>query len=276
MMRQFLSVLLFLVSSVAAFGQAEDDGIPPEELDNTRRLGGDTIQVCFDMTSIGRAFDEDVARAIGDALFLNVEVLEGFGGFPLSGGGLLGQVTLAMSTDCDLLMGVSISPSTPTSDAFSATRPYATIPFVLAVADPNWQSLGDIPKDRRLGTALASLGEMNYITWAQQQPEAQRWVRFPYADFDLMTTRVLDGTIAGMILWQPALVRIMANRPEAQSLRVISTAPVPESETRVGALVSSRNSFLRAQVDEAIDALVADGTIDALLEKYGYEGRGGE
>ena len=273
-MRQFLSAFLIVAGALPALAQTSS--IPPEEFDRTNRQAGDSINVCFDRTSLGRTFDEDVARAIGDALFLNVEVIEGFGGFPLNGDALLDEVTLAMTTTCDVFMGVSVSPSSPTSDAFAITRPYVTVPFVLAVADPDWQSLGDIPKSRKLGTAMASMGEMAYITWAQQQPEEQRWVRLPYANFDLMTTRVLDGSIAGMILWQPALARILATRSDAQALRVIDSAPVPPSETRVGALVSSRNSFLRSQIDGAIDALVADGTIAGLMEKHGYLGRAGE
>jgi len=273
-MRKLLSAAILVLSSLAA--QAQTSSVPPEELDNSVRLAGDSIRVCFDRTSVGRAFDEDIAKAIGDALFLNIEIEEGFGGFPLSGDGLLDEVTLAMTNSCDLFMGVSVSPNSPVSEAFSLTRPYATLPFVLVVANTEWQSLGDIPKSLRLGTAMASMGEMNYITWAQQQPKPERWIRLPYADFNLMTTRVLDGTIAGMILWQPALSKILQTRDDAQELRVIANTPIPASETRVGALVSSRNSFLRSQVDQAIDALVADGTITELLEKHGYQGRAGE
>jgi polar amino acid transport system substrate-binding protein len=265
---------LTLLATGAAFAQSS--GIPPEEMNNTRRLAGDAINVCFDITSLGRQFDEDIAKAIGDALFLQVNVIEGFGGFPLNGDGFIDELTLAMNNSCDLFMGVSVSANSPVSDAFSLTRPYATMPFVLVVADPNWQSLGDIPKDRRLGTAMASLGEMNYITWAQQQPEADRWVRFPYADFNKMTTRVLDGTIAGMVLWQPALAKLQKERPDAAALRVIANDPIPAADVHVGALVSSRNSFLRSQVDQAIDALVADGTIAALMDQYGYTGHAGE
>lgn len=273
-MRTLLATAILVISSLAA--QAQTSSVPAEELDNSVRLAGDSIRVCFDRTSIGRAFDEDIARAIGDALFLNIEVEEGFGGFPVHGDGLLDEVTLAMTNNCDLFMGVSVSPNSPVSEAFSLTRPYATLPFILVVANEEWQSLGDIPKTMRLGTAMASIGEMNYITWAQQQPESERWVRLPYADFNLMTTRLLDGTIAGMILWQPAFSKILESREDARDLRVISNTPIPPSETRVGALVSSRNSFLRNQVDQAIDALVTDGTIAQLLEKHGYEGRAGE
>ena len=273
-MFRFLATGLAMLAATSAFGQSA--GVPPEEMNNTRRLAGDQINVCFDITSLGRAFDEDVAKAIGDALFLQVNVVEGFGGFPLNGDGFIDELTLAMNNTCDMFMGVAVSANSPLSDAFSLTRPYATIPFVIAVAEPGWESLGDIPKDRKLGTAMASLGEMNYITWAQQQPEADRWIRYPYADFNKMATRVLDGTIAGMVLWQPALARLQKERPDAAKLRIIANDPIPSADVSVGALVSSRNSFLRSQVDQAIDALVQDGTIATLMEKYGYSGHAGE
>jgi len=273
MFRSSLVGLALLFSSAVS---AQTSGIPPEELNNTRRLAGDTINVCFDRTSLGRPFDEDVARAVADALFLQINVVEGFGGFPLNGDGFLDELNLAMTNTCDMFMGVAVSSNSPFSDAFALTRPYATIPFVIAVADPTWQRLGDIPKDRRLGTAMASLGELSFITWSQQQPEAERWVRYPYADYNKMATRVLDNTIAAMVLWQPVLARLKAERPDAAALRVISNDPVPAASVSVGALVSSRNAFLRSQVDQAIDALAADGTIDTLLEKHGYQGAAGE
>ena len=273
MFRSYAVGLALLFSSAAS---AQTSGIPPEELNNTRRLAGDSINVCFDRTSLGRPFDEDVARAIADALFLQMNVVDGFGGFPLNGDGFLDELTLAMNNTCDMFMGVSISANSPFSEAFSLTRPYATIPFVVAVADPAWQSLGEIPRDKHLGTAMASLGELNFITWSQQQPQAQRWVRYPYADYNKMATRVLDGTIAAMLLWQPALARLKAERPDAASLRIIANDPLPAANVSVGALVTSRNAFLRSQVDQAIDALGADGTIDTLLEKNGYQGGAGE
>ncbi len=273
-MSRLLALALILISTSAAFAQSS--GIPPEEMNNTRRLAGDSINVCFDVTSLGRPFDEAVAKAIGDALFLQVNVIEGFGGFPLTGDGFLDELTLAMNNTCDMFMGVSVSTNTPVSEAFSLTRPYATIPFVLVVADPTWTSLNDIPKDERLGTAMASMGEMNYITWAQQQPKAERWIRLPYADMNKMTTRVLDGTIAGMILWQPTLSKLLKERADAAGLRIIPATPLPDADVRVGALVSSRDSFLRDQVDQAIDALVADGTIANLMTDHGYMGHAGE
>jgi polar amino acid transport system substrate-binding protein len=172
-------------------------------------------------------------------------------------------------------MGASVQTNSSFPEWAAVTRPYATIPFVLAVQDPSWSSWADIPHDRKIGTALQSLGELVYITWAQQQPEAERWKRLPYADTALMLKRVLDGSLGGMLLWQPALRKLQNEQTDAP-LRVIDLAPVPETAIKVGAVVSSRDTFLRNQIDQTIDALVADGTIQALLDKHGYTGHQGD
>jgi polar amino acid transport system substrate-binding protein len=91
-----------------------------------------------------------------------------------------------------------------------------------------------------------------------------------------MATRVLDGTIAGKILWQPTLSQLLKERTDAAALHIIPATPLPEADVRVGALVSSRDTFLRDQVDQAIDALVADGTIANLMTEHGYLGHAGE
>lgn len=270
-----LVIALALCSAAPAF--AQDTGVPPELLNNTRRLNGDEINVCLDTSGASRTFDQDVARAIGDALFLKVNLMEGFGGFPIDGGGFMDALMIAMTNTCDLFMGISVQTTAPFPDWVAVTRPYATIPFVYAAVDPAFQKLSDIPKDRMLGTALQSLGELGYVTWAQQQPEAERWRRLPYADFKLMLERVEDGKLGAMLLWQPALAQLLQDDPaKAANIHIIAADPVPESVVKVGALVSSRDSFLRSQIDQTIDALVQDGTIAALMEQHGYTGVAGD
>ena len=273
MLRIFALSLALLLSGQAF---AQTSSVPGELLKNTRRQNGDQINVCFDTSSVISAFDHEIAQAIGDALFLKVNPIEGFGGFPVNGDGFMDELMLAMNNTCDIFMGVSVQTNSPFPEWASVTRPYATIPFVLAVEDASWNSWADIPRDRKIGTALQSVGELVYITWSLQQPEAERWKRLPYADNKLMAKRVLDGTLGGMLLWQPALRKLQSEQPETAALRVIELAPVPATAIKVGAVVSSRDTFLRTQVDQAIDALVADGTIAALLEKYGYTGEAGD
>jgi len=204
-----------------------------------------------------------------------VELLPAPSGFPLNGGGFLQEVQLAMSTTCDMLSGITVQADPPYAGFASITRPYATIPFVLAVTDPSYASLASIPHDKRLGTAIGSRGEQALLIYQTQLPEAQRWRRLPYADPELMLRRLKDGTLAGIILWQPTLHKLLGDDPAASGVHTIPLDPVPDASVMVGALVSNRDTFLRSQVDQAIDSLVADGTIARLMEEFGFEGTPG-
>lgn len=270
-------VLAAVVAATAITGvaQAQTHGVPQELLKNTRRLGGDTLQVCGDVTGKTKGFDQAVARAIGDALFLKVQFHEGFGGFPTSGDGFLDELQIALTNTCDMMVGVTVQANSPFPEWAVLSRPYVSLPYLLVVKD-DYKSLLDVPVQRHLGTAMSSMGERVFITWNQQRPKEQRYVRYPYADMDLMTTRVLDGSIAGMVIWGPAWAEVQKRMPEAAQLHSISMQPVPDSVTRVGILMKVNDSYLRAQIDETIDALVADGTIESLLEEFGYEGIAGD
>lgn len=270
--------MLGLVAGAAALIAAPAAAqIPPELLNNTRRELGDTVRVCVDDHSPGGALDRRIALALGEALLLEVKFHPAPTGFPLNGAGYLEELQIVMSRDCDMLMGISVQANSPFPDWVTVTRPYATVPFVLMVTDPAFRTLDDIPRDRLIGTALGSKGEQVFLTWQQQQPEARRWGRLPYANSKLMLTRLRDGRLAGMILWQPAYLRLMAEDKEGgPALHSADFAPVPMTDVRVGALVSNRDSFLRNMVDEAIDGLVADGTIAAIMTEMGIAGHPGD
>ena len=208
-------------------------------------------------------------------MFLKPEFHEGFGGYPTSGEGFLDELQIAMTNTCDIMVGITVQENSPYPDWSVISRPYVSLPYVLAVHD-DYKTLLDIPKTRKLGTALSSMGERVFITWNQQQPKDQRFARLPYADMDLMTKRVVDGSIAGMVVWQPIFATLQKTNPEAAKLHLIPMTPVPPTVTRVGILMKVRDTYLRTQVDEAIDALVADGTIAGLMQDFGYEGTPGD
>lgn len=273
MRRIIIAVLCLLTAGQGALAQSY--GVPGELLKNTRRQDGDRLRVCSDVTGRIGAFDHAVAEKIAESLFLTPEFHEGFGGFPTSGDGFLDELQIAMTNSCDVMMGMTVQENSPFPDWAVLSRPYVSLPYVLAVRD-DYKSLGDIPVSRKLGTALSSMGERVFITWNEQQPKARRYVRLPYADMGLMTRRVADGSIAGMLVWQPVLAQLRQSDPDAAALRVIPLAPVPAVVTRVGVLMKARDSFLRSQVDGAIDALVADGTIAGLMRDFGYEGTAGD
>lgn len=278
MMRMIRKLLVPLSSVVLlpSLAFAQTGTLPPQLLDHSLRLQGDDIRACVDDFSPGGAIDRAVAQAIGDALLLNVVFVPALRGFPLDGDGYLAELQVHLNNDCDLFMGISVQPNSPFPDWALVTRPYARIPFVLAVTNPTYNKLADIPKGLFIGTALASLGERVFLTTMQQLPNEQRWKRLPYADFSLMLTRLREGKLAGMLLWQPALVKLLADDPDRNSIRVISIDPLPRVDVLVGALVPVRNSYLRNQVDAAIATLVENGTIGQILADQGIAGAGGD
>ncbi len=269
--KRLLGVGLLVVLATGSV-LAQDDEVPQDLLNQSTRLQGDQITFCLDRSAPGAPLDMKVGQAIADALLVKAKFADAPSGFPIDATGYLSELQIAMSNTCDVLLGISLQPNFPYPDWATPTRPYAEIPFVLVATDPSYKSLADIPRSRPLGTAVGSLGEYNFIVYNQQQSEAQRWRRFPYADPKLMLKRVKDGTIAAALLYQPALLEATNGDPAAAGVRIIPTDPVPASAVEVAALVSSRDSFLRTQIDEAIASLDSDGTIQSLMQQAKFAG----
>jgi polar amino acid transport system substrate-binding protein len=270
-----------LVGALALPGiaSAQDNGVPPQLLDNSRTATGDTIRFCVDDYGPGGKFDRAVGQAIADALLVKAAFAPAPTGFPLDGAGYLDELQLILNTTCDVMAGISLSPNGGESlypDWATVTRPYAQVPFVLAVkADSPYTALKDIPFSKRVGTTMGSLGQGVMITYIGQQPADKRWLQLPYADPKLMLKRLLDGTIEGMVIWQPSLNQITDNDPAKAGVKIIPLDPVQPVSASVGELVSSRDSYLRSQIDQAIGTLVSDGTIAKLMQENGYQGTPG-
>ncbi len=258
---------------------AQENGvIPPQLFNNSRRLQGDTIRYCVDEFSVGAKFDRAVASAISDALLVKAEFVPAPSGFPMDGGGYLEELQLVMSNECEVLVGISMTPGaaeSPWPDWATVTRPYAQVPFVVAVTDANYKSLADIPPGKTLGAMVGSLALGSVVTWNQQNPPEKRFRYLPYGDPNLLLKRLLDGTLSAMVLWQPQLAQLMRANPTATNVKTASFAPLKTVVNGVGNLVSSRDSFLRASIDQAIGQLVSDGTIARLMKENGYEGTPG-
>lgn len=253
-------------------GTAQAQVLPPQLLSPERPLQGNTIRACVDDYSAGGKLDRAVIQAIADSLFLDVDYVEALRGFPLDGDGYLAELQIQLNNDCDVFMGVVVQPNIPFPDWATMTRPYASVPFVLVTDKPDYDALSDIPYGSTIGTALASLGERVFATTILQRPQDQRWKRLPYADFGLMTQRMREGKLAAMLLWQPSLLELAESDPSVADLRIISLDPVQTPSVPVGALVATRNTFLRTQIDQAIGELSADGTIDSIMSDLGILG----
>lgn len=276
MMRALVCSLALLLSAGVASAQTAE--LSGEFLPAKRQMQGNKLRVCIDRFSAGAALDLAVAEAIGDALFLKVEAKPGLSNFPLTGGGYLTELQFLMHNECDLMMGMVVQSNPAFAEFAAQTRSYAKIPFVFATKDPQVDTLAQADKNLPIGTALGSRAEMTYINWAGQKKAGTTWVRLPYADPALMIRRVRDDTLSGAIIWQPALAKLLADpQPEAGdaaiAIRGVSLTPLPDTVVEVAAIVSAGDDYLRKQMDDAIEALSADGTFAAIMDDLGIEYR---
>jgi polar amino acid transport system substrate-binding protein len=81
---------------------------------------------------------------------------------------------------------------------------------------------------------------------------------------------VLRGTAGAALVWSPSLWALQSSDPELGKLKAIAPAPLPVSTVDIGAALLSNEAFLRSAVDRAIASLVADGTIQAILNNHKF------
>lgn len=74
------------------------------------------------------------------------------------------------------------------------------------------------------------------------------------------------GTVAVALIWGPSFWALRQRDPSLAKLRAISAKPLPEGAVDVGATLLAKETFLRANIDQAIASLTADGSIQAILD----------
>ena len=87
---------------------------------------------------------------------------------------------------------------------------------------------------------------------------------------DLVLKSLLNGTIDVGLLWGPTFWAKKLQDPAYSELHVIDPSPLPPTYLGVGALLLADKIFLRTAFDEAITALIEDGTIASILKKYNF------
>ena len=90
---------------------------------------------------------------------------------------------------------------------------------------------------------------------------------------DLMLKSLLDGTINVGLVWAPTFWAKQRQDPAYKNIHVIDPTPLQPTTLGVGALLLSDRVFLRTAFDEAITALIEDGTLTGILEKFNFPAR---
>jgi polar amino acid transport system substrate-binding protein len=262
-----LTALLLMCGSLG--GSSAQPPYVPDDWKFGKRQEANTLHYCVD----ARDPDFPVARKIGEAIAaaLLLQPKEHVMGENLVGEDLDNLYRVFLET-CDLYLGFKLIP-----DAYpewvTVTRPYYRVSYVIVVSDPGWKSLADMPRSQPIGATIGTTADIRLIQYLQSLPPRDRWDRFPMSSDETALRAVLRGTTSAALVWAPALWALQASDEAFAKLRAIAPAPLPVSTADVGAAMLSTEKFLRSNVDRAISALSADGTISAILSSSKFPAR---
>jgi polar amino acid transport system substrate-binding protein len=231
-----------------------------------RRQDGATLHYCVDE----RDPDLPVAHKIGEAIAgaLLLEPKEHAVGEDWSGENL-DQIYQVLLETCDVFLGFKLIPDAY-PDWLTITRGYYRGAYVLVTAETNWKSLTDVPLSRVIGGTIGTSADIRLIQYLEALKPADRWTHFPVASDEAALLDVTGGKLAAALVWGPSFWGLQKANPAFAKLRIIAPRPLPASGADVGAVMLTRETFLRTSVDQAIAALTADGTVAAILKGLSF------
>jgi len=176
---------------------------------------------------------------------------------------------------CDIYLGFKLIPGTY-PDWIALTRPYYRASYGVLVTDPSWTALADMPASRPIGSTVGTSADFGLLGYLQAVDPSRRWPRYPMSTNEAAIAALRSGAVGAALVWMPSIWGLRQADPSIAVLRQVDPRPLPPSTLGVGAAALAEESFVRSSVDSAIAALVADGTIKAILERAKFPAMAGE
>ena len=231
-----------------------------------RRQDGATLHYCVDERDPDLPVAGKIGEAIAGALLLEPkehEVGEDWAGEDID------QVYQVLLETCDVFLGFKlIADAYP--DWLTITRGYYRGSYVFVTADADWRSLADVPVSQTIGGTIGTSADIRLMQYLSALKPAERWPHYPVASDEAALRDVVAGKLAAALIWAPSFWGLQKADPAFAKLRIIAPKPLPVSSMDVGAVLLARETYLRANLDQAITALTADGTIEAILKSFGF------
>jgi len=233
--------------------------------------GGVKLRYCIDARDPDWRIAQRIAAAIAGRLLLTGdEYLIGADPNSVSlAGDELDSIYRLLRQHCDVFLGFKL-----VADSYPAwltiTRAYYRSAYVYVVASPGWGALGEMPVSRAIGATIGTAGDLRLSQYLLALPAARRWDKFPMGSDEAALRAVSGGDTGAALVWAPALWALRHDDAAIAALREMPPAPLPVSTADVGAILLSRQAFLRHSVDDAIASLTADGSIAAILREAAF------
>ena len=263
-----VSVLAFSPLPAAAQGEPEFNEIPyaPGQEEIGRRFDESKFRYCIDRRDPDWQVSGEIADAISGALLLEPVRYVTESQIVLED---ITKVYELLLKECDLHMGFKLIPE-GYEEWITLTRAYYETSYVYVTDDDTLNSLADLPAGRPIGATIGTQAHIQLVTYLIALPAAERWSAFPYGTGQMALEALANGTVDVVLVWAPEFWAAQQANPAYANLHIIDSNPLPPARLGVSALLLSRNTFMRAAIDEAIAALVADGTIKSILDEYHF------
>ncbi|MBX3143636.1 MAG: transporter substrate-binding domain-containing protein [Trueperaceae bacterium] len=268
-----LSALMALCS-VWTLAQTSVPYVPPDSLNERRFISQTELRFCVWSENPLKDFEVQVATEIAHALLLEPRISILTRPPTTSDSDFWETMYLSLTNECEALMGYILVPE-HLPEWMIASRPYYSEATVLAVTDASLSSLADVPRGTFVGTLLSTFSDFQFMNYNQTLPTGQSWRRLPYDSPQKLIARLLDGTLSAAIVPEAVLYGVLNESGGLTPVVPKALSPLNVVPTLYSIGMRSSETSLRVIVDEAILALIQDGTIQSVLDRMGLPGRSG-
>lgn len=252
--------LLFILLAVAMGRAAEDESL-------ARVQRAKILKACADLDNLPLStaeesgppgLDVEVARAIAGRLGVKAQPVW------VDTSAMGRALRLLRTGSCDILVGL------PVDRGFLSARPWldVTIPyygtgFVLATRQ------GRLSGATRLADLQAEVIGVEAKTMADYHLHRAEFPRKLYASQALLLQGLERGEVEAALLFAPVAAWFLKERPDTKVHLVLDRPPDPLYRWNVAIGVRKEDRALKEALDGAIQELLANGRIQAILAKYG-------
>ena len=274
---QVLAVKLTFLVALLSSGGAVLAGVPEffdvpfanNQWNIGRRVDESKLRYCIDRRNPDWEVAAEIVATVAEALLLEPQRYEVKSDIIDED---ITRIYAIMLEHCDIHMGFKLIPG-HYPDWITLTRSYYQAEYVFVTADPNILTLADLAPSRAIGPVLGTSAHIRLVSYVKALPAKERWPIYPMGTSELMLKSLLDGIIDVGLVWAPTFWAIQRQDPAYEKIHMIDPTPLPPTSLGVGALLLSDKIFLRTAFDEAIIALIEDGTIAGILEKFNFPAR---
>ena len=231
-----------------------------------RRLDESQLRYCIDPRNPDWELADEIVKAVAAALLLEPQRYEVESDFISED---ITRIYAIMLEHCDIHMGFKLIPG-GYANWITLTRSYYQAQYVFVTADPKLLTLANLEPTRPIGPKMGTSAHIRLVSYIKALPVEDRWPIYPMGTSELMFKSLLNGKIDVGLVWAPTFWSKQLQDPVYADLQVIDPTPLPPTILGVGALMLSDKIFLRTAFDEAITALIEDGTIANIIEKFDF------